>query len=97
MAVEFSVPSVTSANKDEEKDSVRARADEAILRSAEWNPHLKFINQRDHGYLLITLTQKSAFAEFRYSKTVREPSQEVFTGGKFVVKEGENRISPVQF
>ncbi|MFM8913247.1 MAG: alkaline phosphatase D family protein, partial [Flammeovirgaceae bacterium] len=52
-AIELGTTSVSSGNGDERKpaDSVNL-AEQALMKE---NPHIKYVNDRDHGYLLLTL------------------------------------------
>jgi alkaline phosphatase D len=72
-AVEFGTTSVSSANDDEYQstDSVKLM-EQALLKM---NPHIKYLNDRDHGYLLLTLYAERAKAEWYYVETLREPSK----------------------
>ncbi|GIV37120.1 MAG: alkaline phosphatase [Cyclobacteriaceae bacterium] len=69
-AVEFGTTSVTSANDNEYRptDSVK-RMEQKLLAA---NPHIKYLNDRDHGYLLLTLTPQQAKAEYFVVETLRE-------------------------
>lgn len=71
LAVEFGTTSVSSSNSNESApdDTVKLR-EQAYLKT---NPHLKFVNQRDHGYLLLTLYGEKAKAEWYFVGTVLQP------------------------
>jgi alkaline phosphatase D len=71
LAVEFGTTSVSSANANESMpdDSVKMR-EQIYIRT---NPHLKFVNQRDHGYLLLTLYGNRAKAQWYFVETVLRP------------------------
>ncbi len=94
VALEFGTPSISSSNYDESTpmDTVRL-AQELYLQS---NPHLKFVNLHDHGYLLITLSPTDLTAEWYYVDTVKQPSEEEFLGGRVRVRVGEGRIREVE-
>lgn len=64
LAVEFGTTSVSSSNANESMpdDSVKLRENKTMAA----NPHLKFVNQRDHGYLILTLSQDQAVAEWYF-------------------------------
>ncbi|MBY0435520.1 MAG: alkaline phosphatase D family protein, partial [Cyclobacteriaceae bacterium] len=89
-AVEFGTTSVSSANGDEYKsaDTVRM-AEQALMKS---NPHVKYLDDRDHGYLLLTLYNDRSKAEWYYVKTVRQPETEEFLAKKFEVKKGTVKL-----
>ncbi|HEU5290722.1 MAG TPA: alkaline phosphatase D family protein [Cyclobacteriaceae bacterium] len=85
-AVEFGTTSISSANDDEyhSVDTVM-RMEGAMMKS---NPHIKYLNDRDHGYLLLTLYPQKAKAEWFYVKTLREPDSRVKLGKKMEVAQG---------
>ncbi|MEX1240935.1 MAG: alkaline phosphatase D family protein [Cyclobacteriaceae bacterium] len=71
VAIEFGTTSISSANSNESTpdDTVKLR-EQLYLKT---NPHLKFVNQRDHGYLLLTLYNEKAKAEWYFVGTVLKP------------------------
>lgn len=89
LAVEFGTPSVSSSNSNES-----APDDTVMMRERAYmdtNPHLKYVNQRDHGYLILTLTPEKARAEWYYVGTVLQPD-----GSETLAKTFEvHRDSPV--
>jgi alkaline phosphatase D len=89
-AVELGTTSVSSANGDEYKsvDSVKA-AEQALLRG---NPHIKYFNDRDHGYLLLTLYPHKAKAEWWYVATLRRIDDQETLGKKFEITAGKNTL-----
>jgi alkaline phosphatase D len=68
LAVEFGTTSVSSSNSNEftSDDTVMLR-EQMYLKT---NPHLKFVNQRDHGYLLLTLYGEKAKAQWYFVGTL---------------------------
>lgn len=68
-AVEFGTTSVSSANDNEYRHTDTVRLMEQKLLSR--NPHIKYLNDRDHGYLLLTLTPEKARAEYFVVETLR--------------------------
>jgi alkaline phosphatase D len=73
LAVEFGTTSVSSANANESApdDTVQVR-EAAYLRT---NPHLKFVNQRDHGYLLLTLYPNRAKAQWYFVESILQRNE----------------------
>lgn len=63
-AIEFGTTSISSGNADESRsdDTVRMQEQEYLKN----NPHLKYTNLRDHGYLLLTLSTNSGSASWYY-------------------------------
>lgn len=85
-AVEFGTTSVSSANGDERKsaDTVKL-VEQALLKN---NPQIKYMNNRDHGYLLLTLYPSKTKAEWYYMKTIRQPETEEYLAKTFEVRKG---------
>lgn len=68
-AVEFGTTSVTSGNSDERTTPDTVRMMEAALLKT--NPHIKYLNARDHGYLLVTFLPHLTRADFYTVPTLR--------------------------
>ena len=90
LAVEFGTTSVSSTNSNESSpdDTVKVR-EQAYLRT---NPHLKFVNQRDHGYLLLTLNSQQAKAEWFFVKTLLRPDTTETLAKTLVVSRDSNTL-----
>ncbi len=85
-AIEFGTTSVSSANGNEYKNTDTVKlAEQALMKQ---NPHIKYINDRDHGYLLLTLYPAKTKAEWYYVKTLREPVTDEYLAKKFEVEKG---------
>ena len=92
-AIELGVTSVSSGNGDDGPhrkpvDTVKL-SEQALMRN---NPHVKYLNDRDHGYLLVTLYPARSKAEWFYVKTLREPQSEEFLGQKYEIEKGSSRL-----
>ena len=74
VAHEFAAPSVTSANFDEYKSEKTVRWMEGVFLSPNVNPHLRYLDLSNHGYLLLTLTPYDAVAEWRFVEDIRRPT-----------------------
>lgn len=97
-ATEFGATSVNSANSDERNfTTAQVKLHEAKIVNSELNPHLKYTNMRDHGFLLLHLTPAKASVEFRYVKTLRERSEKMKPSTYFEVISGENKIREKTF
>ena len=86
VAVEFGTTSISSSNYDERYPVDTVRAIEKQFMGSGKNPHLKYVNLRHHGYLLLTLTPLAAKAEWWYVDTVRRPSKKERLGKVFIVR-----------
>ena len=89
-AIELGTPSISSANENEyySTDSVKM-IESARLKA---NPHVKFINERDHGYLLLTLYPQKAKAEWYFMESLREPETKEYLARKFEVEKGSVKL-----
>jgi alkaline phosphatase D len=90
-AVEFGTTSVSSGNSNESSLDDTVRIKEARLLKA--NPHLKFTNHRDHGYLLLTLYPQKAKAEWFYVETLMQPDDQERLAQKFEVEKGRYHLN----
>jgi alkaline phosphatase D len=90
VGVEFGVQSITSANYDEGNGTDYAKEKEALAKSL--NPHLKYTNFRDHGYLLLTLSNEEAKAEYVQFSNIEEPLPEVSGRKTIKLKSGSRSL-----
>ncbi|MDO1449811.1 alkaline phosphatase D family protein [Rhodocytophaga aerolata] len=84
LAVEFATPSITSANFDEQIGSVMTKAFEERVNKPlpppfnfNPNPHLKFVDLTEHGYLLLEVSKSKTqaswyFIEDKFKKNSKE-------------------------
>lgn len=92
-AVEYGTTSVNSGNTNE-----RGIADEVIIAhedkitNSEINPHLKYANLRDHGYLLLSLSENAAVAEWYYTPSRVVPSRAMVMAKRAITPAGSNRV-----
>ena len=68
-AFEFGTPSISAGNSDERY--LNAPIDEIIehekyITNSPINPHLKYSNTRDHGYLILSFNDKNVIAKWVY-------------------------------
>ena len=89
-AVEFGTPSVSSGNWDERYSLDTARFGEQLYQ--KYNPHLKYVNGVDHGYMLLTLYPQKAKAEWYYVETLRGPNKQEHMGKKIEVGKGSYKL-----
>ena len=64
VAAEFGTTSISSPNWDERRPVDTVLKAEGVLTKT--NPHLKYVNLRDHGYLLIHLSPEQVVGEWWY-------------------------------
>ncbi len=89
-AIELGTPSISSSNWNEyDTDDTVKLSEQKLLID---NPHLKYGNARDHGYLLLKLKNEQAVAEWWYVNTLREPSATENMGKRMSVKTNLYRL-----
>ena len=92
VAVEFGTPSVTSSNWNDSPD----RTDEMIMGAEKMvlgdNPHLKYANARDHGYMVLSLTPDKAKAEWYYVDDIKREDSGERKEKTIVVKKNTNKL-----
>ena len=69
LAVEFGTPSISSSNWDEFYPLDTAKLGEQLYQ--KFNPHLKYVNGIDHGYVILTVYPEKAKAQWYYVETLR--------------------------
>ncbi len=85
-AIELGTTSVSSANDNEYHSMDTVKNMEAAL--LKMNPHIKYLNARDHGYLLLSLYPDRMLGEWYYLETLRQPESNEFLGKKVTVTKG---------
>jgi alkaline phosphatase D len=86
-AVEFVGTSISSPGLSDPNGSTAA-----FLRSV--NPHLKFVDFNQRGYMLLDVTREQAVCEWWFVDTVVAPSNVQTFGAAFEVRHGTNRLVP---
>ena len=89
-AIEFGTPSISAANSNERNPTEKVKQSEVVLMNS--NPHLKYTNNRDHGYLILTLSSSQATSEWFYVETLRKEGGVEFLGESMTVKKGTTSI-----
>lgn len=92
VAIEFGATSITSANTDERVSMDTVLQVERMSMSPNFNPHMKYNNQHDHGYILLTLNETEAKAQFKVVGTVKEKNNEEKTDLTATVKSGTHDL-----
>ena len=90
IAIEIGTPSITSSNSDERTAVEQVLQAEKMLTAK--NPHLKYTDLRNHGYVVLSLTEAETVAEWYYVDKLNAPSDKEVLGKKYVVKNGVNQL-----
>jgi alkaline phosphatase D len=103
VAVEFAVPSVTSANFDENLDLATATIFQDQINTpivpfpgfdlGNPNPHLKYTDLIQHGYYILDLTEEKAQADWFFTEIGEVVEEETFANGQFTI-DTENHLQP---
>lgn len=72
VAIEIGTPSITSANSDEHMSTDTVMMAEKVIQMA--NPHLKYVDLRNHGYTIIDITKNGGLAKWYYINDLRTDS-----------------------
>lgn len=91
-AVEFGATSITSGNSDERFPADSVKLHEQKITNSDINPHLKYTNMRDHGYLLLTVNNTEAVADFKIIATRKKRDIRVRTDARFKVNAGQTTL-----
>lgn len=91
-AVEFGATSINSSNSNERTSDEDVLAHEANIVNSPINPHLKYANLRDHGFLVLRLSEDQAKAEWHIVSTVRSKTFTSSIDQSVSVKSGEVKI-----
>ncbi len=91
-AVEFGTTSINSANSNERFPTDSVIAHEHKIVNSDVNPHLKFTNLRDHGYLVLTLNKTKARADWYYVESVIKQTDKEVLGKSVFVANGSHKL-----
>lgn len=91
-AIELVTTSITSANGNEKYPDDTVKVKEAEMLKV--NPHLKYLNNRDHGYMLLTLSPQKSRAEWWFVTAVRLPESAEYLGKSVEVTAGSVKFVP---
>lgn len=90
-AIEIATPSITSSNWNESSpDDQVIMGEQALLSS---NPHLKYVNGRDHGFVILHLTPKEAKAQWFYTADIKQPKSTIRMAHEMTFKKNNLKFS----
>jgi alkaline phosphatase D len=92
IGVEFGVTSITSGNANERFPTEKVKEHEKTICNTDINPHLKYVNMRDHGYLKLTIDHEEITAEYKIVPTLKTRSAESLIDKTFKVKKGVSKL-----
>jgi len=77
-AIEFGTTSINSGNSNERYSTDSVKMHEMAITNSPINPHLKYSNLRDHGFMILSLNKERAKATWYYVD-LENPDAEVQT------------------
>jgi len=90
LAIELGTTSVSSGNGNEgNPDSLVLAKEKTLLKM---NAHVKYLNNRNHGYLLLTLHPKMAKAEWFAVKTLRKPDLTETLDQRYIIRNSSTKL-----
>jgi alkaline phosphatase D len=93
VAVEFTTPSATSENLDDEAGwAYRTKSVEVERRIIRENPHIHWAELDSHGYLVVDVTPDRVRGKWHFVDTVHRPSTGERLAARFEVRRGEARL-----
>ncbi len=92
IGIEFGVTSISSGNANERASNEEVLAHEKKICNTDVNPHLKYVNMRDHGYLKLKLTENEITAEYKIVPTLKTRSSKSIVDKIFKVKKGAQKL-----
>ena len=94
-AVEFGTTSINSANSNERFPTEEVLLHEDKIVNSPINPHLKYTNMRDHGYMILKVMPEQTMAVWKYVETLKEPDHSIKATKAYSVRTGEVKLNAV--
>lgn len=95
IGAEFIVTSISSAN-DDEHESSKKKLEEIRKNYYKNNPHLKYVNNTDHGYLVLHISPENVKADFYYASTILETNAVKKKEKTFMLEKGKGSLTEVK-
>jgi alkaline phosphatase D len=86
MGAEWVTPSVTSGSLNEYIATWKVHIAERKLANKKLNPHLRYVNFRDHGYMIVRLNQQEANCTWYFERNILKPKPRAKKGYSHRVK-----------
>ena len=104
VAVEFAIPSITSANFDENLPPAQAQQFNFLINNPipglgiNFNPHLKYVNLLNHGYLILDLkndgTSERVQGDWVFVPSILEVTNGQQVAASWESRTGSRRLTP---
>jgi alkaline phosphatase D len=96
IGAEFVCTSITSSNIDERIPRGLAKMVGSLVKTKKHNPHLKYNNVVDHGYMTLTLNKQKASADWHYVKTVAKETDKRYPSKSWETLVNQNKLYKVK-
>ena len=96
LGFEFGVTSISSGNADERSGLEAALKHEEKLMDPTVNPHLKYVNTRDHGYLKLEINGDEMQVEFKTVDDLSSRSSTVEVDQFYTLSKGQKKLNSSQ-
>lgn len=91
-AVEIGTPSITSGNWNDGENVTDMQAmlgEQALIKT---NPHLKYVNGRDHGYTVVSISKEETVAKWYYTSDIKVLDAPISMEYDVHILAGKNKI-----
>ena len=95
-AVEFGTTSINSGNSNEHFSDEEVLLHEQKIVNSPINPHLKYANLRDHGFLLLNVTKEKTVAQWIYTESLHERTANYLSSDFITVQSGQTKLNLVE-
>ncbi|MCF8256253.1 MAG: alkaline phosphatase D family protein [Flavobacteriales bacterium] len=92
VGAEFVTPSISSTNLDEQIGKFAAKFAAGYIKARKRNPHVRYANLMDHGFMLLELVADRASVRWIYSKSVKERTLRTRQGSAWHILHGGARL-----
>jgi len=92
-AIEIGTPSITSSNwndGDNITDDQAIMGEQALMMS---NPYLKYVNGRDHGYVVLDISNDQTIAKWYYTSDIKIKQAQISLAKEMKILSGSNRLT----
>lgn len=89
---EFVAQSISSSNLDEMRSKLVGKVAASYTTAPKRNPHLRYANLIDHGYMLLDLDSERAKATWVYTQTLKKPTMKTRRSVSWELPSGGNRL-----
>ena len=91
---EFVTPSISAGNFDEFDPDGAEGADSLAALARLFNPHIKWVDLTNHGYLILDVRPERVQADWFFVETVKARTSEERFAGAFLLQDGERHVRP---